>query len=164
MNIARLDNGPGAPREDLPDGHRLLCLLSIILLIAVLAGCGSQNGVGEATPPTTNSPSSPQQYPDVVSVDVDVEGDGTYRFEVTISSPYDSPERYADAWRILAPDGTQLAIRELFHDHASEQPFTRALSGVVLPEGLETVIVEGRDLENGWGGATVEVDLGDFTP
>jgi hypothetical protein len=140
-----------------------ISLASIIFLTSFLTGCTSQPETERATTIAT-SQTSPKQYPDVVSVDVDVESDGTYRFEVTISSPYDSPERYADAWRILAPDGTQLAIRELLHDHATEQPFTRSLSGVELPEGIETVTVEGRDLEYGWGGATVDVDVSEISP
>lgn len=140
----------------------LLSMLSILLLASLVASCSPQ---GDPEPGTTTiTQTALQKYPDVVSVDVDFESDGRYRFEVTISSPYDSPDRYADAWRILAPDGTQLAIRELLHDHGGEQPFTRSLSGVELPEGIQTVTVEGRDLENGWGGATIDVDLSDFTP
>jgi len=159
----RLDDRPEASRATRRGSRRPPGLVSILLLASVLAGCASLPGAGEATT-TTPGQASPQQYPDVVSVDVDVEGDGTYRFEATISSPYDSPERYADAWRILAPDGTQLSIRELLHDHANEQPFTRSLSGVELPAGIETVTVEGRDLEYGWGGATVDVDVSEISP
>ncbi len=85
--------------------------------------------------------------------------DGTWRFDVTLSSPYDTPERYADAWRILAPDGAELGVRVLAHDHQFEQPFTRSLSGVAIPSDVTTVTVQGRDQRNGWGGATVEVGL-----
>lgn len=138
-------------------------LASIIVVTSFLTGCTSQPET-EQLPITSTTHTALQQYPDVVSVDVDVESDGTYLFEVTISSPYDSPERYADAWRILGPDGTQLAIRELLHDHANEQPFTRSLSGVELPAGIETVTVEGRDLEYGWGGATVDADVSEISP
>jgi len=98
-------------------------------------------------------------FPEVVSAEVELEADGTYSFEVTISSPYDTPERYADAWRILSPDGTELGIRELLHDHAGEQPFTRDLSGVEIPDDISVVTIQGRDLVNGWGGATFEVTL-----
>ena len=61
----------------------------------------------------------------------------------------------------VALDGSArtLAVRELTHDHASEQPFTRSLSGVRLEEGLERVRVQGRDQESGWGGRTVELVL-----
>jgi hypothetical protein len=86
-------------------------------------------------------------------------GNDGFAFDVTISSPYDTPQRYADAWRVLAPDGTVLGVRELLHDHAGEQPFTRSLDGVTIPPGVPQVTVEGRDLVNGWGGTTMTVDL-----
>lgn len=79
----------------------------------------------------------------------------------TISSPYDSPARYADAWRILGPDGAVLGVRELLHDHATEQPFTRTLAGVPIDPQIEVVTIEGRDQVNGWGGQTFELRLTD---
>ncbi|WP_372594341.1 hypothetical protein [Actinotalea sp.] len=80
-----------------------------------------------------------------------------YDVVVTISSPYDTPERYADGWRVLGPDGTTLGEHELGHDHATEQPFTRTQRSVVIPDGVTEVTVEGRDLVNGYGGVTVTV-------
>lgn len=76
----------------------------------------------------------------------------SWRFSVTLSSPYDTPERYADAWRVLGPDDTELGIRVLGHDHANEQPFTRSQSGIVIPDDVAVVYVEGRDQANGWSG------------
>lgn len=97
-------------------------------------------------------------YPDVV--DVSVTGDdSSYTFDVTMSSPYDSPSRYADAWRIIGDDGQVYGVRELTHDHANEQPFTRSLSGVAIPGAVETVTIQGRDQTYGWGGGTVEVSV-----
>lgn len=97
-----------------------------------------------------------QRFPDVVAVEATPVGGGAVRFDVTISSPYDSPERYADAWRVLAPDGTELGVRVLTHDHADEQPFTRS-DTFDVPADVTEVTVEGRDLVNGWGGATATV-------
>lgn len=84
---------------------------------------------------------------------------GAWTFNVTVSSPYDSPERYADGWRILGPDGTEYGFRLLTHDHASEQPFTRSLSDVQIPAGVDTVTIEGRDQISGFGGETFEMTL-----
>ena len=58
-----------------------------------------------------------------------------------------------------AEDGAVYGVNELAHDHASEQPFTRTLSGVQVPAGVGTVLVEGRDQVNGWGGGTQTVEL-----
>ena len=139
--------------------------------LLVLAGCSSESsgsatadtatGVASAPSPTTGAPGdvSDALFPDVIAGTATMSGEGSWLISATVSSPYDSPGRYADAWRVLAPDGTELGIRELAHDHASEQPFTRTLSGVLVPAGVDVVTIEGRDQVNGWGGATVEVEL-----
>jgi hypothetical protein len=82
---------------------------------------------------------------------------GGWRLSATLSSPYDTPERYADAFRALTPDGEELDVRVLLHDHADEQPFTRSLDGLEIPEDVDEIVVQGRDLEHGWGGDTVSV-------
>lgn len=98
-------------------------------------------------------------FPDVLDATATIDGDGSWTFAATLSSPYDTAERYADAWRVVGPDGEVYGIRELTHDHASEQPFTRSHSGIEIPDDVQTVTVEGRDQVSGWGGATVEVEL-----
>lgn len=80
-------------------------------------------------------------------------------FEVTVRHDDEGWDHYADAWRVVAPDGAVLATRELLHPHVDEQPFTRSLSGVAVPAGVSIVTVEARDSVHGWGGATVEVEL-----
>ena len=88
------------------------------------------------------------KFPEVLAVKVDPGNGESMRFAVTLSSAYDSPQRYADAWRVLDGDDEELGIRILGHDHASEQPFTR--SGTIeIPDGTSTVYVEGRDQANG---------------
>ena len=100
---------------------------------------------------------SEQRFPDVVAAELHLTGGRTFTVSATLSSPYDTPERYADAWRVLDGNGTELGIRELGHDHQNEQPFTRTLSGVDIPEGVTEVTIEGRDQVYGWGGDTVTV-------
>lgn len=110
-------------------------------------------------PSTTTVDSVDSLFPDVVDAAATENADGTWRFDVTLSSPYDTPERYADAWRVIAPDGTVLGVRELAHDHQFEQPFTRSLSGVEVPDQVTSVTIEGRDQRNGWGGESLEFEL-----
>lgn len=97
-------------------------------------------------------------YPDVVDVSV-MGGDGVFDFIVTIRSPYDTPERYADAFRVIGDDGHVYGLFELSHHHANEQPFTRSLAGVEIPSAVEGVRIEARDSTYGWGGAAVELNL-----
>jgi hypothetical protein len=100
-----------------------------------------------------------QKYPDVVAVQVKARGADTFDFEVTVSSPYDSPQRYADAFRVLGPKDEVYGERLLAHDHAGEQPFTRDLYGVKVPKGLGRVSVQGRDQHFGYGGQRFDVKL-----
>lgn len=111
-------------------------------------------GRDQCVEPDLNQP----LYPDVVSAEAVPVGDNMYRFDVTVSSPYDSPERYADAWRVRGRDGEIYGIRELLHDHAGEQPFTRSLPNVSVPPGT-TVLIEARDSTYGWGGASIALTV-----
>ena len=115
----------------------------IVLVLLFLFGCAG------------DSESQEELFPDVVAAQVESEPGGTFLVSATVSSPYDSAERYADAWRVMTPDGSVLGVRELAHDHGNEQPFTRSLPGVEIPSGIVEVIVEGRDQLSGWGGDKV---------
>ena len=142
---------------------RLLLAASIALLAAA---CGSSSTTTAdptlSVAPSSVAPSSvavgEQRFPDVIDV-VATPADDGWDFDVTVSSPYDSAERYADAWRVVGPDGAVLGVRELLHDHAEEQPFTRSLRGVEIPSELDVVVVEGRDSSNGWGGQAMDISL-----
>ena len=98
------------------------------------------------------------QFPEVLAVTAVQIKDNNWRFNVTLSSTYDTPERYADAWRVLDSQGNELGIRVLGHGHGNEQPFTR--SGTIdVPDGSSTVFVEGRDQANGWSGQRFKFEL-----
>lgn len=111
--------------------------------------------IASADPEATTN----QQYPDVIAVDVRARGIDMFDFDVTLSSPYDSPSRYADAFRVMSAAGHVYGERKLLHDHSGEQPFTRDLYGVPIPPGVRFVIVQGRDQKYGYGGKTAEVAL-----
>ncbi len=97
---------------------------------------------------------------DVVAVDMHRDGAGTYRFDVTVRHADTGWDHYADAWEVLTPDGkTVLATRTLLHPHENEQPFTRSLSGVRIPEGVTEVVVRAHDKVHGYGGAAMRVKV-----
>ena len=129
-------------------------LASLLLAAVLITACAPSTSPGS----TSERGDSEQRFPDVVAAELEPAGD-TWRLSATLSSPYDTPERYADAFRALAEDGTVLGVRELAHHHANEQPFTRSLTGLEIPDDVERITVEGRDLANGWGGATVDVEV-----
>ena len=75
----------------------------------------------------------------------------TWTFSVAIEHADTGWENYADGWGVYAPDGTELGYRILVHPHVNEQPFTRSLSGVVIPDAVTQVIIKPRDLVHGIG-------------
>lgn len=116
------------------------------------------NGDADVAPPADTAPADEQMFPDVIDATAERVGD-TWTISATVSSPYDTPQRYADAWRVIGPDGTVFGERVLTHDHANEQPFTRSESGISIPDDVTEVVIEGRDLEYGYGGDTFTLTL-----
>ena len=68
-------------------------------------------------------------------------------------------DHYANKWDVIAPDGTVLGTRILHHPHVNEQPFTRSLSGVSIPDSIEKVTIQAHDSVHQYGGETVTVDV-----
>lgn len=95
---------------------------------------------------------------DVIQAKASKSGGG-WRFDVTVQHADTGWDHYADAWRVVGPDGTVYGTRTLYHPHVEEQPFTRSLSGVSIPAGVTSVTVEARDSVHGWGGATTTINL-----
>lgn len=96
---------------------------------------------------------------DVIRVDVKKSGDNIYQFDVTVSHSDEGWDHYADKWEIIGPDGSVLAARTLYHPHVNEQPFTRSLSGVKIPDGVTAVTVRAHDSVHECGGMTKAVEL-----
>ena len=96
---------------------------------------------------------------DVTELTADRDDAGTYTFSVTVRHQDTGWDHYADRWEVLAPDGTVLATRVLHHPHVDEQPFTRSLRGVAVPDDVGRVTARARDSVHGYGGAEVAIDL-----
>ena len=79
---------------------------------------------------------------------------------VTLAHADTGWDHYADAWRILDAKDNVLAERVLHHPHVREQPFTRGLDHVELPEGTTIVYIEAHDTVHGWSPQRLSVDLG----
>ena len=95
---------------------------------------------------------------DVVGVRVEKRDDG-YAFFVTVQHADEGWEHYADRWDILTPGGKVLATRVLRHPHVDEQPFTRSLKPVSVPDSVSRVEVRAHDTVHGTGGKTVAIEL-----
>ena len=84
---------------------------------------------------------------------------GTWRFDVTVEHPDTGWDHYADGWRIEDAEGNELGTRILAHPHVNEQPFTRSLSGVIIPKSTTEVFVRARDNIDGWGESVTKFTL-----
>ncbi len=83
----------------------------------------------------------------------------TWRFDVTIRHPDTGWDHYADGWRVLDMNGQELGMRVLHHPHETEQPFTRSLGGVVIPDGVSQVQIQARCNVDGWNADATLVPL-----
>lgn len=128
-------------------------VMSRRVLVALLLAAGLQ----AASLPAAEL--AAQKHPDVVSANVKARDADSFDFDVTVSSPYDTPQRYADGFRVAGKDGAVYGGRKLLHDHAAEQPFTRDLHGVRIPRHIRSVVLQARDQKFGYGGRTLELIL-----
>lgn len=152
-----------------------ICQWTLMLLAtSVLTACGNSANVAEKDTSddqaeiteqvdqeekstADKSDDAEQEFPDILEAELTHESGDEYTIAVTVSSPYDTPERYADGWRVMTTDGDVLAEHDLAHDHVNEQPFTRSRGPFVIPSDIQEVVVEGHDQANGYGGETVTI-------
>ncbi len=92
-------------------------------------------------------------------LDVVVSCNATCRFDVTVKHADGGWDHYANAWEVVAPNGEVLGTRTLHHPHVDEQPFTRSLGGVEIPQGVTEVVVRAYDSVHGDGGHEFTVSI-----
>jgi len=96
---------------------------------------------------------------DVTAVTAQQDDNGTWRFNVTVMHDDEGWDHYADQWQVLQMDRTIIGTRELAHPHVNEQPFTRSLNGVTIPDEIDRVVIRARDSVHGYGGKELIVEL-----
>ena len=87
------------------------------------------------------------------------EQSGKWRADVTLNHADTGWDHYADGWRLVDEQGEVLGNRVLYHPHVNEQPFTRSLGGINIPEGINVVFVEAHDLNRGWSKKRIKIDM-----
>lgn len=97
--------------------------------------------------------------PPVVEHAVISPGASGHSLSVTLSHPDTGWDHYANGWRVETADGTVLGLRDLAHPHVAEQPFTRSLTGVILPDGIDKVFIRARCNIDGWATETLALPL-----
>ena len=96
---------------------------------------------------------------EVVGAEAARESDGTWRFRVTVRHADEGWDHYADRWQVETVDGRVLGTRVLLHPHEAEQPFTRALGGVVIPPEVTEVVIRAHDSVHGDGDTVFTLEL-----
>ena len=97
---------------------------------------------------------------DVRIVDVTVEcAAGSCIFSVTLEHGDEGWNHFANQWDVVTLDDELLGSRVLHHPHVNEQPFTRSLSGVIIPAGVSQVKLRARDSMHGYSEQVFLVDI-----
>ncbi len=119
----------------------------VVCVLVLLIGISSFAFAGEA---------------DVEFVSLDLKPDGSYYLSVTVRHSDTGWKHYANWWRVTTEDGKELGRRVLYHPHVDEQPFTRELDGLIIPDGpdgVKVIIVEAHDMVHEYGGKVVRMDI-----
>ncbi len=95
----------------------------------------------------------------ILAADFQSSDGNRWSVNVTLQHADTGWDHFADNWRIVDSEGNVLGDRVLHHPHVDEQPFTRGLSGVKVPEGITTVYIEAHDKVHGWTPNRLKVDL-----
>jgi hypothetical protein len=96
--------------------------------------------------------------PDVISATAHRVGMG-WRIDVTLKHPDTGWDHYADSWEVLDSANNLLATRKLMHPHVDEQPFTRSLLNVMLPDGTRQIFIRAHCSTGSWSKPTTEIDI-----
>jgi len=92
-------------------------------------------------------------------VEVRIECPGSCTFTVTLEHADQGWSHYANQWDVMTLDDKLLGSRVLHHPHDNEQPFTRSLSGVMIPSGVSQVKIRAKDSVHGYGSQEFLVDI-----
>jgi hypothetical protein len=96
---------------------------------------------------------------EIVEATMQRASDGTYAVSVTVRHADEGWQHYADRWDVLEPDGTLLGSRILAHPHVDEQPFTRSLTGVAIPDHVAEIVVRVHDSVHGLGSGELRLEV-----
>lgn len=118
------------------------------------AACGTSS---ETATDTTEA--APEGCADVIDATISTSADGTASISATISSVETGWDKYADRFDVLDGD-VIIGTRVLVHPHVDEQPFTRSLTGVEIPDGRASVTIRAHDSVVGYCGIEFDLEVG----
>lgn len=87
---------------------------------------------------------------EIVKVEANCDKSQTCSFHVTLKHEDTGWKHFANKWEVYTPEDELLATRTLYHPHINEQPFTRSLGNVIIPKGINKVIIKAHDNIHGY--------------
>jgi hypothetical protein len=96
---------------------------------------------------------------EILATDFYKTGKNLWTINVTLRHEDTGWEHYADNWRVVDSKSNILGDRVLYHPHVNEQPFTRSLNNVMIPEDVTIVYIVAHDNVHGWSPDRLKVDL-----
>ena len=96
---------------------------------------------------------------DVVNAEVIRGDDGSLTFNVTVQHADEGWNHYADHWLILDKDEQVIAARKLMHPHVNEQPFTRSLSYIQIPDEVTEVTIRAHCSVDNYSGKNMVIKI-----
>jgi len=96
---------------------------------------------------------------DVIDAKVIRGDDGSFTFNVTVRHEDEGWNHYADHWLILDNDEQVIAARKLMHPHVKEQPFTRSLSYIQIPDEVTEVTIRAHCSVDNYTGKDMVVKI-----
>lgn len=109
---------------------------------------------------TCASPLAMAGAADVIAATARQAADGSWSFEVTMRCDDRGADYFCDRFEVLTPTARVVGVRRLLHDHTDEQPFTRDLQGVHVPDGFPRgVLLRGHHNIRGYDGAALKLEL-----
>ncbi|MGB7287969.1 MAG: hypothetical protein WBC71_13660 [Salaquimonas sp.] len=95
---------------------------------------------------------------DIVDVKARASGNA-WSFDVTVLHDDTGWDHYADKWDVVGIDGIVYGTRVLAHPHENEQPFTRSISGVEIPDDVMEVRIRAHDNVHEYGSKEMTIKL-----
>ncbi len=96
---------------------------------------------------------------DVEKVAIEKSSDGRYRIDVTVRHGDEDWKHYADRWEMVAPDGTVLGRRTLFHPMSVNSPSRGSLSRIIIPRSVKRVTLRAHDKIHKFGGKEITISV-----
>lgn len=95
----------------------------------------------------------------ILAADLYFSNDNSWLIKVSLEHNDTGWDHFADIWQVVDGKGNVLGNRVLQHPHVKEQPFTRDLAGVKVPDGVTTIFIKAHDKVHGWTTNRLKVDL-----